>query len=83
MTRRPRRAPGRAREASAVALVLASLAATTIGCSWLIGVSGDPVVSDGFGDDASDEADTRAASPPIGFDADRDARDAADDVDAE
>jgi hypothetical protein len=36
--------------------VLALLAAGTAGCSWLVGVSEDPVVVDGTGaDDAGDE----------------------------
>jgi hypothetical protein len=43
----------------------------------MIGVSGDPVIADGFGSDASDETDGHAAPPPfVDLDADQDAADA-------
>jgi hypothetical protein len=52
------------RPLGAVQVVLVLLVLCTAGCSWLVGVSEDPVVVDGIGsDDAGDEdaaADARA-----------------------
>jgi hypothetical protein len=50
--------PGRrrAREIAVLLTLFAAIAAMTSGCSWLVGVSDDPVVVDGTGgNDAGDE----------------------------
>lgn len=48
--------PGRLRAREVVVLLALLLAALTTGCSWLVGVSDDPVVVDGTGgNDAGDE----------------------------
>lgn len=75
-------------------LVLAVLLlGAPLGCSWLIGVSGDPVVTDGLasdggeqeaGDAAADTAREAADTSEAGRDADLDAAgDAAQDAAAE
>jgi hypothetical protein len=79
-----RRSPreSRARDRLAAGIVVALLAASAVGCSWLVGVTGDPVISDGIGSDASDEAAAAETSVPpfVDLDADQDAADAAGDV---
>jgi hypothetical protein len=48
------------------AFLVAALLSATAGCSWLVGVSEDPVVTDGFGFDAGDETDAQIAADGAG-----------------
>jgi hypothetical protein len=70
-------------------LLAAALAAATAGCSWLVGVSDDPIVTDGFGVEAGDEvAETQpftdsATAGEDAAEADASDADASDDAPAE
>ncbi len=53
----------------AVVVIAAPLGAASLGCSWILGISGDPVVVDEPASDAGDED----AVPPFATDAAKDA----------
>ena len=71
----------------AILAVLALLSAASAGCSWLVGVSEDPILAEDLGSDAGDEADTQVALDSPGGDeadaANEAAEDAAQDVTVE
>jgi hypothetical protein len=79
----------RSARVGSLAVVALALSAATIGCSWLIGVSGDPmsVVEAPDAADAATAFPTDAADAADGADPDAasadDAADAADDADAD